>query len=101
MADNWVVRVDTSLDCNSEESQTFRALDVLFISAYLSIPLLWFVLLCRRRTDLNPGVNDLRLKDFIRDRNETLGPMRFLFDVYKPQYFFWEVVEMYDARSSD
>lgn len=89
------VKVDTSLDCDSFESQTFIILDGLFIVIYLGIPLLWLLLLCRRQADLNPSTLDLRLKYYLRDRQAALNPIRFLFDVYRPQLYFFEVVEMY------
>ena len=89
------VKVDTSLDCDSSESRFFRLLDGFFIAIYLGIPLLWLLLLCRRRAEMNPRTLDLRLKYYLRDRNVVLDPLRFLFDVYRPQFYFLDVVEMY------
>lgn len=89
------VKVDTSLDCDSSESQTFRILDGLFISIYLGIPVMWLLLLCRRRGEMNPRTLDMRLKIYLRNQNTVLNPIRFLFDVYRPQLYFFEVIEMY------
>lgn len=89
------VKVDTSLDCDSPESQGFRLLDSFFITAYLGIPLLWLVLLYQRRAEMNPRTLDLRLKYYLRDRNIALNPFRFLFDVYRPPFYFLDVAEMY------
>ena len=72
----------------------FRLLDGFFIVLYLGIPALWLLLLCRRRAELNPAPNDLRFALFLRDRNNSLKPLRFLFDAYLPEYFYFEVVEM-------
>ena len=94
VAGKRVLKIDTSLDCESPQHQAFRVLDGTFIGVYLGIPLLWLILLCQRRSDLNPNTSDTRLKYFLRDSNAALNPIRFLFDVYKPQYFYLEVVEM-------
>lgn len=88
------VKVDTSLDCDSSESLNFKLLDGCFIAAYLGIPLFWLLLLHRRRVDMNPRTLDLRHKYFLRDQNTALNPLRFLFEVYRPRYYFWEVIEM-------
>lgn len=69
-------------------------MDGLFIAVYLGIPALWLLLLCRRRSDLNPCPRDLRFALFLRDRDDSLEPIRFLFDIYLPQYYYFEVVEM-------
>lgn len=88
------VKFDTSLDCDSPESQKFQILDCLFIALYLGIPVLWLILLSRRRAELNPVPGDLRFALFLRDRNDSLDSLRFLFDIYLPKYYYFEVVEM-------
>lgn len=88
------VRVDTSLDCDSAESQSFQALDAMLIAIYLGIPALWFVLLYRHRNALNPRMGDERLKYFFRDQDEDLNWIRFLFQTYRPNHYCFEVFEM-------
>jgi hypothetical protein len=92
------VRVDTSLDCASSVSQTFRILDGLFISLYLGIPAIWLLLLLRRKAELNPAPSDLRFSLFLRDRDVSLNSLRFLFDCFRPEYYYFEVVEMSERQ---
>lgn len=75
-------------------SASFYLLDSLFIVFYLGIPALWLLLLCRRRAELNPASNDLRFALFLRDRNDSLNSLRFLFDSFLPKFYYFEAVEM-------
>jgi hypothetical protein len=75
-------KVDTGIDCNSDDYRRFRVGVSLFIALYQTIPLTWAVLLYRLREDLNPTTsnNDQRLALHIRDRNDKLDSLRFLFN---------------------
>jgi hypothetical protein len=91
------LRVDTSVDCDSSDFRSFRVVDTLFLVAYLSTPLIWLALLLAKRKSLNPAPTtgaDKKLALFLRDQNEMLKPLRFLFSSYTPFFFFVEVVEM-------
>jgi hypothetical protein len=91
------VRIDTSVDCDSQDFRVFRFVDILFITAYLSIPLIWLALLLSRRDSLNPAPttgSDNKLALFLRDQDEKLLPLRFLFNSYFPACYFLEVLEM-------
>jgi hypothetical protein len=46
---------------------------------------------------LNPPTTsaDAGLVLWMRDRDPTLAPVRFLFAVYQPRYYFWEALELY------
>jgi len=61
------------------------------------IPVLWFWLLWGRRHDLDPSVSnsDPRLGLYVRDRDETLSSLRFLFDSYRCDRWWFEVAEIY------
>jgi hypothetical protein len=53
--------------------------------------------LLSRRERLNPAPTtgtDKRLSLFLRDQDEGLRSLRFLFGAYQPSVFFMEVVEM-------
>jgi hypothetical protein len=89
------LRVDTSIDCSSSDFRTFRVVNGLFIFVYLSIPLLWAVLLYLARDRLNPRTSDRRLAYFLRDNDLSLAPIRFLFSVYKPNVYYFESFEMF------
>ena len=88
------VRVDTGISCSGSKYATFAVLDVAFIAAYLAIPLLWLVLLWRRRKSLSPPTGDLGLAAYLRGADESLRPLRFLFQDYVPSAYAAEVFEM-------
>jgi hypothetical protein len=97
IADKHYLRIDTSIDCDSKEFKTFEILDGLFITVYLSIPLVWLALLSTNRHRLNPkhsSNKDVKHALFVRDNDQGLSALRFLFAAYKPQYFYAECVEM-------
>lgn len=90
-----VIRSDTSMDCESASHQDFVAADSVLIALYLLAPVVWLGLLLRHKHHLNPsGVADNRQAVRIRQYNEGLAPLRFLFESYRPQLFYWETVEM-------
>jgi hypothetical protein len=98
LAEKRYLRVDTSIDCDSSEFHTFRAVNGLFISLYLAIPLTWFALLFAHRDRLNPAPvtgSDRKHSLFIRDNDVELLPLRFLFASYTPPFYFVEVFETY------
>ena len=91
------LRIDTSIDCDSHEFKVFRVINGLFVLIYLTTPLVWLVLMVARRERLNPAPttgSDKRLSLYLRDQDEGLRPLRFLFSAYQPSMFFMEVVEM-------
>ena len=92
------LRIDTSIDCESEAFKSFATLDGLFIFLYLSCPVVWMTLLWNRRRRLNPPAsNFVEVKAAISERNddEELKMLGFLFSVYKPYFYWFEPVEMY------
>jgi len=107
IAEGSYVRIDTSIDCNSDEFKTFLVLDILFIAIYLATPLVWFALLFRERKRLNPlagaaacesggrHAEVLELALGKRDSDTSLLPLRFLFSAYQPSFYYMECVEMY------
>jgi hypothetical protein len=90
------LRVDTIINCRSDDYLGFRNIVITFICIYQTIPLLWFIVLYRKRKKLNPDVSstDIRLAMYIRDRDEKLAPIRFLFDSYKINRWWFEVAEV-------
>lgn len=57
-----VLRVDTSVDCDSTAYKNFLIANCMLIVIYQSIPLVWFCLLWRVRHLLNPMGYDKSLK---------------------------------------
>ena len=92
-----VLRSDTAIDCHGADYQNFRAAVIFLIFAYQSVPVLWLALLFRRRSMLNPSMNnrDARLALYMRDHNSSLDTIRFLFHDYKCSKWWFEIVEMY------
>jgi hypothetical protein len=91
------LRIDTSIDCDSDAYAAFMLVDGLFITVYLSIPLVWMLLLYANRGRLNPSSvtgSDKKHALFLRDNDQGLFPLRFLFASYKPEFYFAEVIEM-------
>jgi hypothetical protein len=91
------LRSDTSIDCDSWSYQEFSTHVVMFVIAYQLIPIVWILLLYRHRESLNPPTSqvDERLAVYIRNKNEDLTSLKFLFEDYKCSKWWFEVVDMY------
>jgi len=91
------LRVDTSIDCDSNAYKDFSTVIVMFVIIYQCIPLLWFVLLYRKKSDLNPPTSnhDEKLALFIRNQHPELASIRFLFVDYKCSKWWFEIFDMY------
>ena len=90
VTDGSYLRVDTSVSCTSTRFKSFAVADGLFIFIYLSIPLLWLLMLCRNRERLNPKSDTLEEALEIRNQDVELKPLAFLFESYHPSYYYWE-----------
>ena len=95
VADGRYLRVDTSIDCDAADYQSFLIMNVMFILLYLSIPLVWLVLLRSYRHQLNPKISNRKNLIDSRKEDPRLRPLAFLFSVYEPRLYLWEVFEMY------
>jgi hypothetical protein len=97
--DSSYLRVDTSVDCNSDDYIVFKSIDILFFCLYQLIPVTWMILLYQVRDMLYVPTNrshqevELALND--RDANPKLSYLRFLFKDYKGDKWWFEVAEMY------
>jgi len=92
-----LLRADTSVDCNSEAYQSFKQTTLMFVAIYQMIPMIWLYLLWSRREQLNPKVSkmDPSLGLYIREKDVSLHSLEFLFDSYRCNNWWFEVVEMY------
>ena len=87
--------VDTSIDCDSAEYQTFLGRVAWLLALYLCVPLVYLALLYRVSDRLRalPGADqeERKLKEAkLRLQEESdpeLRPLKFLFKGYRPQ--FW------------
>jgi hypothetical protein len=84
------LRDNTAFDCGTPHYQTFKAWNAVLLVAYLSLPVAWFILLYRKRDRLNPPTHT-ELAVYLRRSDRSLDSLRFLYDAYKPEYFFLEV----------
>jgi hypothetical protein len=91
------LRSDTSIDCLSDSYLAFKSSIVLFIISYQMIPIVWMYLLFKNREALNPPGTHLddRLAVYVRDHNESLKPLRFLFQDYTCSKWWFEIADMY------
>ena len=77
---------------------SFCAVNGLFIFVYMSVPVVWLILLYRLRDRLNPSVSlsmDKGLALWIRNRDPKLKHARYLFSPYQPRFYYWEALELY------
>jgi len=89
------LRVDTSVNCSSKSYRQFLILDCFLILVYQGLCLLYIILLYRVRDKLNPRAANKELALQMRDRDESLHPMQFLFCDYKPNYWYFEITDLY------
>jgi hypothetical protein len=91
------LRSNTSVDCDSQDYEAFSTHVILFVILYQIIPIVWITLLFRKRHVLNPPTfeEDQRLAVYIRSKSEDLFPLKFLFEDYKCNKWWFEVVDMY------
>ena len=94
--DSSYLRVDTAIDCKSPEYRRFQAICGCFIAVYQAVPLVWMMLLWRHRRSLDPptSTNDEETALFVRDHNEDLAPLRFLFHDLRIDKWWFEIGDM-------
>lgn len=68
----------------------------MFVLVYMSIPLVWFIMLYRARGRLNPPTSsrDANWVLWMRERDPALAPLRFLYQPYRPHFYYWESLEL-------
>jgi hypothetical protein len=90
------LRADPSIDCASNKYLNFRIHVAFFVVLYQSIPIVWFILLYRKRKKLHQrDKTDILLALYVRDQDKSLDALRFLFNDYLPARWWFEVVEIY------
>ena len=88
------LRIDSSINCNSEAYFNFQQMIGFCVALQMTIPPFWLYLLWKQRRRLNPPTNDLRLAYHMRDSDEQLAPLSFLFAPYQPSFYYFESLEM-------
>ncbi|GMI02681.1 hypothetical protein TrVE_jg6925 [Triparma verrucosa] len=85
-----LLRTDYSIDCNGADRGFWLAYSYLMVLIFpVGVTLMYFVLLFVNRKEINCGDGDVRA----RELNQHLMGISFLFEPYKPQFWFYEVVE--------
>jgi hypothetical protein len=95
IAGDTYLRLDTSIDCNSARYAAFKFLDALFILGWMAVPLIWLVILCRKRHRLNPATADRAQALRMQRADKGLNASEFLWMEYEPVFYYWEAVEIY------
>jgi hypothetical protein len=97
VSQHYYLRSDTAVSCESHQYLSFRSVIIMFFIMYQFIPITWFILLCLKRASLNPPTSnhDPKLALFIRDNNQDLASLRFLFKDYKCNKWWFEIADMY------
>jgi len=94
------VRTETQVSCQTKSYHLFEFGDILFVCIYLSVPLIWLMMLFKQRDKIRAKAESVQQevdKSMIL-RNEhkaELAPLRLLFDVYRPSLYFFEALEIY------
>ena len=83
------LRADYGLSCDSKQYKLFVGFGVLNVILYpIVIPAIYSLLLFRKRDRINQPVA-------IRELDDSVLPLSFLFESYHPQYWWFEIFETY------
>lgn len=87
------LRKDFSIDCNSQRYRDWTPYAVIMILIYpIGIPLTFWVLLMEHRNILRDPINLQKEKAI---NNINIGHVTFLIESYKPEYYYFEVIECF------
>ena len=95
VANRRYLRIDTIVSCSSKKYKTFVILDAVFLCLYLSIPVIWLLMLIREKQWMDPWTSREEQSVRIRNSDPCLAHLRFLFGEYKVAWYFMEPLETY------
>jgi hypothetical protein len=89
------MRADYSISCSSQRYYTGRYWAIVMIFVYpVGIPSYYFYLLHNAKHEIQFRNNINALSNHLKLRYESvLNPIIFLYDIYQPQYWYWEIIE--------
>lgn len=104
--------IDKTIDCTSAAHGTMRAYALSMIFVFpVGMPLFSLFLLRKNSHKLDPGQGEIEKKHLmrhdssrhnalketigLRDENEDIKHLRFLYESYEPKYWWYEVLEVY------
>lgn len=94
--DHIYMTADMSISCTTDRylvAELWASLNILFYCALL--PSFYFYELYIRREDIYSRDVPALTPDADEARKLRIRPVRVLFDVYKPEMWFWEIIEMF------
>jgi hypothetical protein len=81
------LRADYSISCKTSKYQLFKIYaGIMILLIPIGIPVTYFVVLWRRRQRIKQTVEE-------REKDEELSSVAFLFESYKPQFWWFEIFE--------
>jgi len=89
------LRADTGINCNADSYKQFVVYDACLIFVFQCLPLLYVALLFRVRHKLNPKAPNKQLALELRDHDESLASISFLFSDYKCSRWYFEILDLY------
>ena len=91
--DDRYMTVDYSVSCVSSKYQFGFVWAIISIFVYpIGIPVYYIYVLYSAKYDIRSRGDSVKADD-VRDRNIRLAPLKLLFELYKPRFWYWEVVE--------
>jgi hypothetical protein len=87
--DDEYLRADYSISCSSDRYYVGCAYAIAMIFVYpIGVPVFYFWLLYSHQQDITSRFGiDATDSEALRVSKEKLGPIRFLFEAYKPEYW--------------
>lgn len=96
------IRMETNINCNSKLYQQLSILVIIFTIIYLSIPILWFIGLYRKRhlfhsmnTNIKGKERDEKHLMYLCDNNPHLFKFKYIFNDYKSDSWYFEIIDMF------
>lgn len=86
---------DLSIDCDDSRHRMFEAYCGFMILAFpVGVPLIFLYLLNRSRDRINPNADTELLSYAQRAADDSLEPLRVLFESYRPSVWYFEVLDL-------
>eukprot|EP00617_Octactis_speculum_P026309 CAMPEP_0185755014 /NCGR_PEP_ID=MMETSP1174-20130828/13561_1 /TAXON_ID=35687 /ORGANISM="Dictyocha speculum, Strain CCMP1381" /LENGTH=758 /DNA_ID=CAMNT_0028433427 /DNA_START=174 /DNA_END=2447 /DNA_ORIENTATION=+ len=104
------MHADYSTECETPVHDLMRIYAGIFVFVYpIGIPAMYLAILYRKRHAIDPilpethararmtdNPEDVETAITIRSADHQLGPLRFLFESYEPEFWFWEILVCFE-----
>jgi len=91
-----LLRTDYSIDCKQNEYKPIYSYALIMVFVYpLGIPFLYMSMLFLSREKLDPQeyFEEMSLSQAVRKREQDVNHLKFLYDAFKPKFWYMEVFE--------